>query len=91
MGRAAENDALYLSDAEIGKRVLGATRAKEWGQIAPLLERRGLPKIDRLMGGRYWPAVKRFFDVDNGLESALPLAPSGIEDATAWRKSKRRA
>ncbi|GLK77982.1 hypothetical protein GCM10008171_32360 [Methylopila jiangsuensis] len=97
MGKVAERDAgdtpLYLSDAEIGAKVLGRARAREWSAIAPLLEARGLPTIHPVMGGRYWPAVKRFFDVDAGLEPPTKtVRPAGaIEDAGAWRATKKRA
>lgn len=30
--------------------------------MAPLLEREGLPHIDPLFKGRYWPAVKAWLD-----------------------------
>ena len=37
---------LFASDDIIGRALLGADRVQEWQQIAPLLEARGLPKID---------------------------------------------
>jgi hypothetical protein len=67
---------------------------QEWKQIAPLLEERGLPKIDTVMGGRYVRAVVAFFDREYGLGRGerVPLAPDGIEDFEGWRaKQKRRA
>jgi hypothetical protein len=42
---------LFATDEEIGAALLGSDRVVEWMQIAPLLEARGLPKIDDLMGG----------------------------------------
>ena len=42
-------------------------RAAEFKQMAPLLETRGLPKVDQMMGGRYMPAVRAFFDHQYGL------------------------
>lgn len=92
MKAAVADPPLFLPDEEIAQRILGA-RAREFKALAPLLERRGFPKIDAVMGGRYWPAVKRFFDVENGLVETRPLAPSGREDVEAWRSSrqKRRA
>lgn len=83
---------LFASDAEIGAALLGPERAREWGQIAPLLERDGLPKVDPMFGGRYVPAVKAYFDHDYGLAPQAPLAPSGQENPAGWnRTSKRRA
>src|ERR1700751_5836587 len=51
---------LYPDEAEIARRVLG-DRAREWPGKAAVLERDGLPKIDPLMGGRFWPAVRQWF------------------------------
>ena len=83
---------LYADESAIAAAVLGSKRAGEWSQIAALLEARGLPKIDALMGGRYVPAVKAFFDKQHGLLNAsAPLAPDGAEDLGAWtRKHTRR-
>lgn len=83
---------LYADDLAIGAAVLGFKRACEWRDMAPLLEMRGLPKIDPLHGGRYTPAVKAFYDKDNGLSEVAVLKPDGVEDLGAWsRKRKRRA
>jgi hypothetical protein len=51
---------LFAADSLIGAAVIGPGRACEWPAIASLLETRGLPKIDELMGGRYVPAVRVF-------------------------------
>lgn len=81
---------IFADDASIGPALLGRDRGREWAAIATLLEARGLPKIDTLMGGRYVPAVKAFFDHDYGLTGASPpLAPDGREDLGAWKKRKR--
>jgi hypothetical protein len=83
---------LFADDTAIGVALLGPGRAGEWRQLAALLEVRGLPRIDALMGGRYVPAVKAFFDRDYGLAGARsPLVPDGVEDLGAWKKRKRPA
>jgi hypothetical protein len=83
---------LFADDAAVGAALLGPARSGEWRQLAALLEVRGLPRIDALMGGRYVPAVKAFFDRDYGLAGAQsPLVPDGIEDLGAWKNRKRRA
>jgi hypothetical protein len=52
---------LYPSEAQIARAVLGS-RAKDWPRIAKCLEdKEGLPRINELMGGRFWPAVVAFF------------------------------
>jgi hypothetical protein len=85
---------LFADEPSIGAAVLGPGRAAEWKALAAVYERQGLPKIDEVMGGRYVPAVKAFFDRVYGLDgtaSLVPAAPDGIERPEAWKKSKRRA
>jgi len=82
---------LFSDDGAIGLALLGPGRMSEWRGIAALLERRGLPKIDELMGGRYVPAVKAFFDREYGIDGAGPLKnPDGKEDLTTWKTGKKR-
>jgi hypothetical protein len=97
MARAAkassvESLPLFATDDEIGAALLGADRVQEWRQMAPLLEQRGLPKVDPLMGGRYVPAVRAYFDHQYGLDrgGALPLARDGLEDFDGWRRKQKR-
>lgn len=93
MGRAPEKLSdlpLFCDDARLGTAVLGTGRACEWENLARLLEAEGLPKIDPLMGGRYVPAVKAFFDNQNGLRDHKPKAPDGRENLEAWNTPKRR-
>jgi len=83
---------LFADEDAIGAAVLGPKRSCEWRALATLYERQGLPKIDPVMGGRYVPAVKAFFDHVYGLgASMMPAAPDGIERPETWTKSKRRA
>jgi hypothetical protein len=90
--RALEQLPLFADDEAIGAALLGSARSVEWSQLTALLEVRGLPKIDALMGGRYVPAVKAFFDRDYGLSGGQsPLAPDGVEELGAWKNRKRRA
>jgi len=87
-----EKLALFATDDILGVWLLGQERGQEWRQIAPLLEARGLPKIDTLMGGRYVRAVVAFFDHLYALDrnGDVPMAPDGIEDFEGWKtKSKR--
>ena len=60
---------LYPCEAEVARRL--SQSDKHWRQIAPQLEREGLPRIDPLMGGRFWPAVEAFFRNRAGL-SKMP-------------------
>lgn len=59
---------LYPDEDQIALAVMGPKRAKEWRSKAKFLEdKHHLPRVDVLMGGRYWPAVKWFFDNYNGV------------------------
>jgi hypothetical protein len=81
----------FADDAAIGQALLGPARACEWKQIAALLEGRGLPKIDPLMGGRYVPAVKAYFDREYRVgELSGGGAPDGVEDLAAWKNPVRK-
>jgi hypothetical protein len=72
-------DTLYLDEDAIARRVLGPN-ARQWSDIAAVLEREGLPRVDPLMGGRYWPAVKEFLDRRHGLRrEAVPISADGEE------------
>jgi hypothetical protein len=53
---------LYPSERELARAVLGKGREQEWPAIAELLSKQGLPPVDPLMGGRYYPAVLAFFE-----------------------------
>jgi hypothetical protein len=81
---------LFAREDQIGAALLGAGREKEWRQIAPLLEARGMPKVDQLMGGRYVRAVVEWFDQQYGLSAGKPLAPDGVEDFDTWKAQKRK-
>lgn len=72
------NYGLFPSESEIAARL--SQDAKRWASIAPVLEREGLPKIDPLMEGRFWPAVVAFFNARYGLETRPPRALDGEED-----------
>ena len=48
-------------------------------QVAPGFERQGLPKIDPIMKGRFWPAVEAFFLNRHGLSNIAASQPDGEE------------
>lgn len=80
-----ENLPLFASDAEIGTVLLGSKRASEWSALAALYERQGFPKVDPIMGGRYVPAIKAFFDKQYGVATLVPTAPDGIDRPETWK------
>ncbi len=76
---------LYCSEEEIALRVLGPGRLRDWHDRARILERRGLPRIDPFMGGRYWPSVRAFFDRLNGLTDSRTMVPSKPDQPEKWK------
>jgi hypothetical protein len=60
--RSTESMPLYPDEDRIAVEVMGPRRAKDWPEKARYLEdKHGLPRVDELMGGRFWPAVVDFF------------------------------
>jgi hypothetical protein len=96
MARAAKGSnlellPLFATDDAIGAALLGADRVQEFRQMVPLLEARGFPKIDPLIGGRYVPAIRAHFDHVYGLDhhgGTPPLAPDGVEDFEKWKRKR---
>lgn len=82
---------LFATDSELGAALLGPGRVQEFQQMVPMLEARGMPKIDHLMGGRYTRAVVAWFDQQYGLGHAtnVPLAPDGVEDFEGWKRGAK--
>jgi len=75
-----ENLPLFATDKDLGEALLG-DRAKMWPAIAKHYEGRGLPPLDSLFGGRYVPAVVKFFDALNGVNGPAPFpAEDGKEN-----------
>jgi hypothetical protein len=85
MGAAARKpDAgLFPCEAEIARRL--SQTPSDWRARAIVLERDGLPRIDPIMGGRYWPAVLAYFNKRYGIASFGPSAMDGTENLDALR------
>lgn len=79
---------LFATDEQLGEAVLGPVRKGEFSALAILCERDGMPKIDAFWGGRYVPAVRAFFDHENGLADFAPTSPNGMEGI--WPASRVR-
>ncbi|MFG1331125.1 hypothetical protein V5F41_07705 [Xanthobacter autotrophicus] len=72
---------LFPCEVDIARAVLGPGRVSEWKAIAIILERQGLPRVDPMFGGRYWPAVRAWFDHRAGIGPRLIRAvPDGKEN-----------
>jgi hypothetical protein len=72
---------LFPSEAEIAKRL--NQNFSRWPAKAIILERHGFPRIDPLMGGRYWPAVEAYWHRRYGLSRLDVHQPDGKENFDA--------
>lgn len=72
---------LFPSEAEVARRLSQDPRG--WREKSTVLERDGLPRIDPLMGGRYWPAVEAYWNRRYGLSTLLASQPDGGENLDA--------
>ena len=74
---------LFPCEAEVARRL--SQSEKRWRGIVRQLERDGLPKIDPIMGGRFWPAVVAYFQARYGVDTVgnvmtCPGPPDGEEN-----------
>jgi hypothetical protein len=69
---------LFPNEAEVARRLSQAP--SEWRAKAEVLERDGLPRIDPLMGGRYWPAVLAWWNRRYGISTIEVSQPDGEEN-----------
>lgn len=83
---------LYATDKQLAEALLGE-RARLWPAIARHFEgRHGLPPVNPLFGGRYVPAVVKFFDALNGVNGPAPFpAKDGRENPWPQNSRKRQA
>ena len=80
---------LFADERALSEAIMGHGKYTAWRAIVPLLERRGFPTIDGLMGGRYTLAVKAFFDREYGIGSAAQAsAPHRPAELGAWKKER---
>lgn len=81
---------LYIGEAEVSRRL--GIPSKRWRALRGVLEANGMRRRDPLIGLRYWPAVKAFFDKRNGLDK-MELwhdAETWGEDLDALKPKSRR-
>ena len=88
MTHSNPDSGLFPPEAEIARRL--SQSAGEWASKAQVLEREGLPPIDPLMGGRFWPAVRAFWLRRYGLSAVEASALDGEEDLDALRSRRPR-
>ncbi len=75
--KAVRDGGLFPSESEIARRL--SQTLPEWKAKAVVLERQGLPRVDPLMGGRYWPAVEQYWRRRYALSTVEPSQPDGGE------------
>lgn len=75
------NGGLFPSEAEIARRL--SQDPSTWKAKAIVLERHGFPRVNPLMGGRYWPAVLAWWNRQCGLFNVDLPQPDGEEDLNA--------
>jgi hypothetical protein len=80
--KEVKTQGLFPCEAEIARR-LSQTHS-EWTAKAAVLERDGLPRIDPLMGGRFWPAVDAYWRRRYALTTIEPSQPDGGENLDAF-------
>src|SRR5262249_11484139 len=68
MSKPVDHMPLFPDEDTIAREVMGPRRAKDWPEQDRYLEdKHGLPRVDELMGGRFWPAVQAFFRARHGM------------------------
>lgn len=79
---------LFADERSLSEAVLGHGQYTHWRAVVTLLEGRGFPKIDGLMGGRYTHAVRAFFDreyrIHGETQISKPHQPANL--GASWKK-----
>ena len=78
---AVAHGGYFPCEAEVARRL--SQTPDEWSAKAFVLEREGLPRVDPLMGGRFWPTVEQFWRRRYGLSMIEASQPDGEEDLNA--------
>jgi hypothetical protein len=74
---------LFPNEAEVARRL--SQDPASWASKALILEREGFPRIDPLMGGRYWPACTAWWNRRYGLATVEVSQPDQGEDLEALK------
>lgn len=81
---------LFADERSLSVALLSPGKYRHWRAVVQVLEVKGFPKIDGLMGGKYWPAVKAFFDreyrVNGDQQVSPPDRPEQLGAYTARRR-----
>jgi hypothetical protein len=74
---------LFPNEREVARRL--SQDPASWASKALVLERNGFPRIDPLMGGRYWPACTAWWNRRYGLATIEAFQPDGGENLDALK------
>lgn len=66
---AASDASLFVDDVELRRRINPRVGLKRFRAAVRQAELRGFPQVKALWGGRYWPAVVKWLDKDNGVHN----------------------
>ena len=80
---AASDLGLFPNEGEVARRL--SQDPASWASKALILEREGFPRIDPLMGGRYWPACTAWWNRRYGLATIDAFQPDGGENLDALK------
>lgn len=82
---------LFATDKEIALAIVGKERAQMWiKSVVPILERKGLPRIDPLHDGRPVALVRKFYEGYMGITAGFnAAAPDGQENLGLGNRKKR--
>lgn len=69
---------LYISDAEIGRRL--GIGLDMWPRVKMQFEREGWPSKDSIINKRYWPAVEHWLNHRHGITNGEVLPPDGKDN-----------
>lgn len=79
--RPHHQQGLFPCEAEVARRL--SQDPASWKAKAMILERDGLPKVDPLFGGRFWPSVVAFLNRRYSLSCVEASATDGQENLDA--------
>jgi len=84
---------MFATDRQLAEAIVGQGAADQWmrERLPTLAKMPGFPPIDAFHGGRPVKLVDRFYEEYLGVGKGTPVAPRGVEDPSAWKKSKPRA
>lgn len=79
--RPHQDQGLFPCEAEVARRL--SQDPSRWAATSIILERDGLPRVDPLMGGRFWPGVVAFWNRRYGLSTTEASVLDGMENLDA--------